>query len=124
MSNGRLSLSAQASGFLHCSYTSPFHFIIGFFMKFISLGSICRTLPPSSSQVNRQGPQDAPRPLEEAVNTSVRINLLQNVILVVSLDPPMVRSNAVVKFQRTTEFLAPSCNFIQVSRRFYPQPDG
>lgn len=68
-------------------------------MKFISLWSNDRTLPTHSASVEPIGPGSV---LRTAWRTdqqqAIEIELPQNVILVVSLDPPMVRSNSIAKF--------------------------
>lgn len=68
-------------------------------MKFISLGSNDRTLPTHSASVEHIDPGSVPRTAWRTdQHQAIEIELPQNVILVVSFDPPMVRSNSITKF--------------------------
>ncbi len=68
-------------------------------MKFISLGSNDRALSTHSAPVEPNGPGCVSRTAWRTdQHQAIEIELPQNVILVVSLDPPMVRSNSIAKF--------------------------
>ena len=68
-------------------------------MKFISLGTKDRMLPTRSVSVEHISPGCVPRTSRRTDQyQAIGLELPQNVILVVSFDPPMVRSNSLTKF--------------------------